>query len=187
MVLHKEGVITYFVAHWLKEHIRRKLYNIQAVPPILSIILNFFRFFFLSSINHMVTPQQLYLLRRNTYIVVTWWPLLPVHKYFQGGFHSKDLITIEQRQKYKSGSYRIREVSTFLHIILKEFFLWEILIHDSGLINLQLEQLLWWLGPFLCAKFSVRKFGCKKELTFKRSSARLQRIYQNFTFHALSF
>ena len=26
------------------------------------------------------------------------------------------------------------------------------------------------LGPFLCAKFSVRKFGCAKEFTFRRSA-----------------
>ena len=26
------------------------------------------------------------------------------------------------------------------------------------------------LGTFLCAKFSVRKLGCKKELTFRRSA-----------------
>ena len=26
------------------------------------------------------------------------------------------------------------------------------------------------LGPFLCAKMSVRKFGCAKELTFRRSA-----------------
>ena len=25
------------------------------------------------------------------------------------------------------------------------------------------------LGPFLCAKFSVNKFGCAKVLTFRRS------------------
>ena len=31
---------------------------------------------------------------------------------------------------------------------------------------------LWHLGPFLCAKFSVRKFSCAKELTFRRSACK---------------